>query len=106
MAKYLIQASYNAEGLKGLRKDTASGRKAAVTKAVKGLKGKVESFYYALGEDDVVVIVDLPDNVSVAALALSASASGTVRTKTTSLLTAEETDAALKMSTGYRAPGK
>jgi uncharacterized protein with GYD domain len=105
MPKYLIQASYNAEGLKGLRKDTASGRKAAVTKAVKNLKGKVESFYFALGEDDVVVIADLPDNVSVAALSLGASASGLVRTKTTALMTVEETDEALKISSGYRPPG-
>ncbi|MPZ56727.1 MAG: GYD domain-containing protein [Rhizobiales bacterium] len=105
MPKYLIQASYNAEGLKGLQKETASGRRAAVTKAVKGLKGKVENFYYALGEDDVVVIVDLPDNASVAALALSASASGTVRTRTTALLTVEETDVALKKRVGYRPPG-
>ena len=105
MPKYLIQASYTAEGLKGLQKDTASGRKAAVVKAVKGLKGKVESFYYALGEDDVVVIAELPDSTTAAALALGASASGLVRTKTTALLTVEETDAALKKSTGYRPPG-
>jgi uncharacterized protein with GYD domain len=105
MPKYLIQASYNAEGLKGLQKDGASGRRAAVTKAVKALNGKLESFYYALGEDDVVVIVDLPDNASVAALALSASGSGTVRTRTTALLTVEETDEALKKASAYRAPG-
>lgn len=105
MPKYLIQASYNAEGLKGLQKDTAAGRKAAVAKAVKGLKGKVESFYFALGDDDVVVIVDLPDNVSVAALSLGASASGLVRTKTTALMTVEETDEALNKSSGYRPPG-
>jgi uncharacterized protein with GYD domain len=106
MPKYLIQASYNAEGLKGLTKDGAAGRRAAVTKAVKGLKGKVESFYFALGEDDVVVVVDLPDNVSVAALSLGASASGLVRTKTTALMTVEETDEALHKSSGYRAPGR
>jgi uncharacterized protein with GYD domain len=105
MPKYLIQASYNAEGLKGLQKDTASGRKAAVSRAVKALKGKVESFYFALGEDDVVVIVDLPDNTSAAALALGASSSGLVRTRTTALLTVDETDVALKRSTGYRPPG-
>ena len=40
MAKYLVQAAYTAEGLKGLQKDKASGRKQAITKLVEGLEGK------------------------------------------------------------------
>ena len=43
MAKYLFQASYAAEGIKGLEKDKASGRKAALSKAVENLGGKLES---------------------------------------------------------------
>ena len=42
MAKYLVEASYTAEGLKGLQKEKASGRKAAVAEALKGLGGKLE----------------------------------------------------------------
>jgi uncharacterized protein with GYD domain len=106
MPKYLIEASYTAEGLKGLQKDKASGRKAAVSKAAEALGGKVEAYYFALGEHDTVVIVDLPDAVSATALALAASATGLVRTKTTLLLTVEETDKALKKKFAYRAPGK
>ena len=49
MPKYLIQASYTAEGLKGLQKDKASGRKAAASLAVQSVGGKLESFYCALG---------------------------------------------------------
>ena len=63
MPKYLIQASYTAEGLKGLQKDKASGRRTAVASAVETLGGKLEATYYCFGEDDVLVIVDLPDNV-------------------------------------------
>jgi uncharacterized protein with GYD domain len=106
MPKYLIQASYTAEGLKGLHKDKASGRREAVSKAVEALGGKLETLYYAFGEDDVVVILDMPDNVSVAALSMAVSASGAVRTKTTPLMTVEETDNALAKSVKYRAPGK
>jgi uncharacterized protein with GYD domain len=62
---------------------------------VEGLGGKVEAFYYALGDHDVITIVDLPNAVSASALALSASATGLVRTKTTAMLTVEETDQAL-----------
>ena len=105
MAKYLVQAAYTAEGLKGLQKDKASGRKRAVTNAVEGLGGKVEGMYFALGEYDVLLIVDMPDVVSGAALGLRVSATGLVRTKTTSLLTIEEADRALSKTVEYRAPG-
>ncbi len=106
MPKYLIQASYTADGLKGLQKDKSSGRKAAIAKSAEALGGKLEAYYFALGEYDVVVIVDLPDTVSATAMALAASSSGLVRTKTTVLLTVEETDKALQKKVGYRPPGK
>jgi len=105
MPKYLIEASYTAEGLRGLQKDKASGRKQAVTKLVESLEGKVEAMYFALGEHDVVIITDLPDTVSAAALSLGVSATGLVRTKSTELLTAEETDRALSKKISYRGPG-
>ena len=106
MPKYLITASYSPEGLKGLQKDKASGRLKAVTAAVEGLGGKVECFYNALGKDDAYVIVDLPDNVSAAALGVTVSAAGLARTRTTALLTVEETDRALEKSVNYRPPGR
>jgi uncharacterized protein with GYD domain len=106
MPKYLIQASYTAEGLKGVQKDKASGRKAATIKAVESVGGKMESFYYALGPDDVVIIVDLPDNASAAALSVAASASGLIHSKTTALLTVEEVDRALAKSVSFKAPGR
>ena len=106
MPKYLIQASYTAEGLKGVQKDKASGRKAATIKAVESVGGKMESFYYALGPDDAVIIVDLPDNASAAALSVAASASGLIHSKTTALLTVEEVDKALAKSVSFKAPGR
>jgi len=106
MPKYMVEASYTAEGLKGLHKDKSSGRRAAVAKAVESLGGKLEAYYFALGEHDVVVIADLPDTVSATALALAASGTGMVRTKTTVLLTVEETDKALQKKVAYKGPGK
>ena len=58
MPKYLLQASYTAEGVKGLIKETASGRRAAVKAGIKAAGGKLESMYYSFGKDDVVVIMD------------------------------------------------
>ena len=106
MPKYLVQASYTAEGLKGLQKDKASGRRTAVASAIDALGGKLEAVYYMFGEDDVVVIVDMPDNISMSALSFAVSASGLVRTKTTPLMTVEEVDKALGKSISYRAPGR
>ncbi|HVO97864.1 MAG TPA: GYD domain-containing protein [Bryobacteraceae bacterium] len=106
MPKYLIQGSYTPEGLKGLVKDTASGRKAAVQVAMKSLKGRLESLHFALGADDIVLIVDAPDNVAIAALSLSVGQTGMVNLRTTPLLTVEETDQAMTLSTKYRSPGQ
>jgi uncharacterized protein with GYD domain len=106
MPKYLIQASYTAEGLRGLQKDKASGRRQAVLNALEPLRGKLESFNYAFGGDDVIAVIDMPDNVNAAAMSLAIAASGLVRLKTTPLLTVEETDQALAKSVNYRAPGK
>ena len=105
MAKYLIAASYTADGLKGLIRDKASGRRAAVAKALEAVGGKVDAMYYALGDDDVLLIVDVPDTVTAAAVSIRVSASGLVRTKTTSLLTVEEADQALQKTIDYRPPG-
>jgi len=106
MPKYLISASYSAEGLRGLQKDKASGRRQAVTAAIEGLGGKVEGFYNALGADDAYVIVDLPDNGTAAAFGIAVSAAGLVHTRTAALLTVEETDRALEKTVNYRAPGR
>ena len=106
MPKYLITAQFSPEGLRGLQKDRASGRLRAVTTAVEGLGGKVECLYFALGEDDSYAIVDLPDNSTAAALGIAVSAVGAVRTRTTALLTVEETDRALEKTVNYRAPGR
>ena len=105
MAKYLIQARYTMQGIQGLISDSASGRRADVLAAVKELGGKVEAFYYAFGDDDAVLILDLPDSVTAAALSLTISGSGAVRVRTTPLLTVEDVDKALEIKLHYHAPG-
>ena len=105
MPKFLVEATYTSDGYKGLAKDKASGRKTAITQAIKKLGGKLDALYYCLGENDVILIVDLPDHVSAAALGSAACGSGMVRTKTTVLLTVAEQDEALSKAVAYRAPG-
>ena len=105
MTRFLIQATYTADGSKGLIKDGGSGRKAAVEKAVAGVGGRLESFYYALGATDAFVVVDVPDAVTAVAISLAVNATGAVRTSLTQLLTVDEMDAACKKTVAYRAPG-
>ena len=106
MPKYLISGSYSPEGLKGLQKDKASGRRQAVTTALESVGGRLDCVYFALGQDDVYLIADLPDNISATALGIAASATGLVRTRTIALMTVEEVDRALEKSINYRAPGR
>jgi len=106
MAKYLYQASYTAEGARGLLTDGASSRREAIKKMTESLGGTMEALYYAFGEDDVYLIVDFPDHVTAAAASLTVAASGAVNIKTTVLLTPQEIDAAAKKTVTYRPPGR
>jgi uncharacterized protein with GYD domain len=105
MPKFMIKASYTAEGARGLLKEGGTARRAAVQKIIEGLGGKVEAFYFAYGEGDAYVITELPDTASGLAVSLAVNASGAVRLSTIPLITPEEIDAAAKKSVQYRAPG-
>ncbi len=105
MAKYLVQASYTAEGVKGLLRDGGSARRDAATQLLTSLGGTVEGIYFAFGAVDAYVIVDMPDNVSVAAAALAVNASGAVTTNVVVLLTPEEVDEACQRSPAYQPSG-
>jgi uncharacterized protein with GYD domain len=105
MAKFLIKASYNTEGAKGLLKEGGTARRAAVQKIVESIGGKVEAFYFAYGDADAYVITDVADAVSGIAISLAVNASGAVRLSTIPLITPEEIDAAAKKTVAYRAPG-
>jgi uncharacterized protein with GYD domain len=106
MPKYLIQANYVGEGTKGLLKEGGSTRRTAAEQAIKSVGGTMEAFYYAFGKIDAYVVADVPDQVSMAALALTINASGAVTVRTTVLITAEEMDAAARKAPSYRAPGR
>jgi uncharacterized protein with GYD domain len=105
MPKYLIEASYTVQGVKGIQSAGGSSRRDAIAQLAESVGGQLESFYFAFGDRDVYTVVDLPDNESATAVALTVNASGAVTVRTTVLLTPEEVDAAAKRSVDYRAPG-
>jgi uncharacterized protein with GYD domain len=106
MPKYLAHVSYTVEGLKGLLKDGGTKRREVVVKLAESLGGKLEAFYYALGEDDLFVIFDFPENVSATSASLIVNASGSAKVRLTALLTPEEVDQAVKKSVDYSPPGQ
>jgi len=106
MAKYMVTGSYTVDGLKGVLKEGGTGRRKAVEAALKAIGGHLEALYFAFGDNDVVTIVDVPDNVTAATLSMGIAATGTVRTRTTVLLTPEEVDQATKKTLAFRPAGQ
>jgi uncharacterized protein with GYD domain len=106
MPKYLSLGSYTVDGIRGVLQEGGTGRRKAVQAAIEAMGGKMEAYYFAFGEHDVVVISDLPDNVTAAALAIGIGSTGTVSLKTTVLITPEELDQATRKTVAFRAAGR
>jgi len=106
MPRYLIRGNYVGDGLRGLLQEGGTRRRDAVEQLVGSVGGKIESLYYAFGDTDIYVIVDMPDNAAMASAALTAAATGTVAVETVVLMTPEELDEAVKKSPNFRPPGQ
>jgi uncharacterized protein with GYD domain len=106
MPKYLVHASYTAEGAQGLLKSGGTARRKAVEELIAPLGGKLEAFYFTFGDDDAILIIDLPDQVAASAIGLAVCASGTIRSRSTVLITPEEVDEAAKRGIRFRPPGE
>jgi len=105
MPKFLFEASYTTEGAKGVQSAGGSSRRDAIAAVAGSVGGTLESFYFAFGDRDAYVTVDLPDNESAAAVAMAVNAGGGATVNTVVLLTPEEVDAAARRSVDYRPPG-
>ena len=105
MPMFLFEASYTLDGIKGVQSAGGSSRRDAVAQVAESVGGRLESFHFAFGERDAYVIVELPDNESAAAVALTVNAAGGATVKTVVLLTPDEVDAAAKQSVDYKPPG-
>lgn len=105
MPKYLLEVSLSKKGLQGTLKEGGTARRAAAEALVKSVGGKLESFYYAFGDRDVFVLIEVPDNASAARVATAVTASGAGSVKTTVLLSPKEIDQIGKSTPDYRPPG-
>ncbi|HSP75840.1 MAG TPA: GYD domain-containing protein [Cryobacterium sp.] len=106
MSKYLFEANYVGEGIKGLMREGGTSRREALVEALKSVGGSVECFYYAFGETDVLGVIEVPDASAAAALSLMINSTGAVTVRLKPLLTVEDLDAAARKTPAYRAPGQ
>jgi uncharacterized protein with GYD domain len=104
MPSYLVQASYSSGSLAAMIKKPQD-RAAAVRKSVEKLGGKIEGGWFSFGDYDIAVVLDMPDNVSAAALSFAFGAGGGIKNvKTTPLISMEESVLAMKKAgtCGYK----
>lgn len=105
MPSYLQQVAYSTEGWQAVV-GNPQDRIEAVRPAIEKLGGKIEGAWFAFGDYDVVVVINMPSNVDAGAIAMAFAAGGACKAvKTTPLLTAAEAVEAMKKasSSGYRA---
>ena len=107
MAHYLIRGSYTPETWATMVKNPQN-RREVVRPLIESLGGKLEALYFAFGAEDVVAILEMPDNVSVGAASLAVTASGAFKSfETTVLITPEEAVEMMRKAgtVVYRRPG-
>lgn len=105
MARYMFIARYASDGVKGVVTAGGSSRRSAIEKTAAGLGGRLETFDFAFGKDDVYTIVELPDNTAAAAVALAVNSTGQTSVRTVVLMTPEDVDAAATKTVNYTPPG-
>ena len=90
MSFYLLRAKYAQDSMNALVQ-RPEDRMLTTTRLLKEVGGRLHYYFFCFGEYDIVLLFELPDNVSAAALAMTLSAAGTVSaTETIPLLTMEE----------------
>ncbi|MBZ5643554.1 MAG: GYD domain-containing protein [Acidobacteriia bacterium] len=106
MPLFLTQVSYTDQAWQSLLSNPQN-RAEALRPVLEQLGGRVVNAWFAFGDYDIVLVSELPDNVSAAALAIAVSAGGACKTvKTTPLMDTSEGLEALRKAaaSGYRAP--
>ena len=110
MQYYMAQASYSNDSIAAMVKKPED-RATAVRAVAEKFGGKLHGFYHCFGDYDVVVIFEVPDNVTMAAISMAVAASGALKTfKTTVLIPSNDAVRAMRkageIAKAYRPPGR
>lgn len=97
MPIYMYEAAYTAESLAAQLKNPQNRADAVGRAACEAVGGKLVGSWYCFGDYDLIIIADVPNNESMAAIALAIAAGGAVKSaKTTVLMTGDEAVAGMK----------
>src|SRR5580658_4512250 len=101
MPLYMYEAAYTAESLAAQLKNPQNRAEAVGRAACEAVGGKLVGSWYCFGEYDLIIVADVPNNESMAALALAIAAGGAVKSsKTTVLMSGDEAVAGMKKAEG------
>ena len=97
MPTYLYQLAYTAESLAAQIKDPQDRMETAARPVAEAAGGRLIGGGFGFGDYDLVLLVELRDDESMAAVALAVSGGGAIKSaKTTKLLSGQQYVAALK----------
>ena len=107
---YLMRAKVSQEAMNALV-ERPEDRLISMTKVLQGVGGRLHYYFFCFGKYDIVLIYELPDDVSAAALSMVLTSSGSVtEVDTTPLLTMQEAIEAMQQAGAamgvYRPPGR
>ena len=106
MPKYMWIGRYTAEGSKGVLAEGGTARKTAIDKLMASVGGTVDSVYFPVSNNGIVIIFNAPDSIAATAIGVTVSASGSASGDIMEILTPTELDQAVKKSPAYRPPGR
>jgi len=106
MPTYLYHGHYINEGIKGLMKDSGTGRETIIRSLIESFGGTCHAVYYGL-DTDAYAVAEMPDNATAYQVAMIWNASGRLNVQTIPLLTPAQMDEVTKVKRpDYRAPGE
>jgi len=88
MATYIIMANYTQKGIESIKQ--GPDRLEASRVAFQAMGAEIKAFYLTTGEFDMVIVAEVPDDITLAKLVLSTGSRGAVRTKTLRAYTESE----------------
>ena len=108
MALYMFKASYTSQAIKTMV-DNPQGRSGMISKACEAFGGNMIGMYMAFGDDDAIVIAEVPNDVSAAAISAQVASGGACSSVTTTQLLSmsdwvSACEKAKSISSGYTAP--
>ena len=103
MPHYMFQARYTSDAIKAMI-DNPQDREAGARPLVEAMGAKLHNLFFCMGQEDVVAIIEAPDDETMAAAAMIIGGSGAFSSgATTKLMTAQQAMSAMKKAQAGRA---